>query len=88
MFTKSEINVIFIITIIIKIMWRLSRWSKLRAGKSQASPHIPPLRRTDRDNTSNDNILKAQILAEKFFPEGGQADLSDIDGENACKPHA
>jgi len=64
-----------------KGLWRLSRWSKLRAGKSQASPHIPPLRRTDRDDTSNDNILKAQILAEKFFPEGGQADLSDIDGE-------
>lgn len=27
-----------------KGLWRLSRWSKLRAAKPQESPHIPPLR--------------------------------------------
>ena len=60
-----------------KGLWRLSRWSKLRAGKPQASPHIPPLRRTDQEVSDNNNSVKAQILAEKFFSEGGQADLSD-----------
>ncbi len=64
-----------------KGLWRLSRWSKLRAGKPQASPHIPPLRRSEQDISCDDNPTKAQILAEKFFPEGGQADLSDIDEE-------
>ena len=64
-----------------KGLWRLSRWSKLRAGKPQVSPHIPPLRRSEQDDSCDDNLSKAQILAEKFFPEGGQADLSDIDSE-------
>lgn len=64
-----------------KGLWRLSRWSKLGAGKPQKSLHIPPLRRSDQEDAHDDNSTKAQILAEKFFPEGGGADLSDIDYE-------
>ena len=64
-----------------KGLWRLSRWGKLHAGKPQASPHIPPLRRSDQEDAHDDNPTKAQILAGKFFPEGGQADLSDINNE-------
>jgi len=45
------------------------------------SPHISLLHRSDQKDTHNDNPTKTQILAGKFFPEGGQADLSDINNE-------
>ena len=39
---------------------------------------IPPLRESDQDQTEEANDRKAEILATKFFPQSGQADLSDI----------
>ena len=39
---------------------------------------IPPLRKSDQDQTEEANDRKAEILATKFFPRSGQADLSDI----------
>jgi len=64
-----------------KGLWRLSRWSKLRTDKSQASSHISFLRRSDQEDTHDDNPTKAQILAGKFFSEEGQANLSNINNE-------
>ena len=37
------------------------------------------MRRTEQDTLSNKDKDKVQILAEKFFPAGGQADLTDIE---------
>jgi hypothetical protein len=62
-----------------KGLWRLARWSKRSAEKSQADPHLPALRRQAQEPTTQDNQQKTDILAEKFFPTIGQADLSNID---------
>ncbi len=71
-----------------KGLWALSRWSRQRAGKAPTLPHLPALRRTEQDEPSDDNKTKADILAEKFFPEGQPADLSDINNDVAAHtPH-
>ena len=36
------------------------------------------MRRTDQDPLEESDARKAKILAEKFFPGAGQADLVDI----------
>lgn len=59
-------------------IWKLSRWSRRVAGKTQADPHLPPLRRTDQEEVTDNNVLKTAILTEKFFPQTGQADVSDL----------
>jgi hypothetical protein len=64
-----------------KGLWRLSKWSRKAAGKPKDDPHIPALRRTARDPLTQDNRQKVEILAEKFFPQVGSADLSDINEE-------
>jgi reverse transcriptase-like protein/retrotransposon-encoded endonuclease len=61
-----------------KGLWKLSRWSRRVAGQAHTDPHLPPLRRTDQDEITSDNERKAAILAEKFFPQAGQADISDL----------
>jgi Reverse transcriptase (RNA-dependent DNA polymerase)/Endonuclease-reverse transcriptase len=61
-------------------LWTLARWSRRNAGKPQADPHLPALRRTTNEPLVEDNCQKAQILSEKFFPNTGQADLSDTIG--------
>src|SRR5204862_2823402 len=60
-------------------LWRLARWSK--QGPAKESKFIPPLRRMIHEQAHPDDMTKAQILAEKFFPNGGEADLSDLEGE-------
>jgi hypothetical protein len=60
-------------------LWRLARWSKQTPAKE--TRFIPPLRRTAREQAHSDDVTKAQILAEKFFPSVGEADLSDLEGE-------
>jgi len=64
-----------------KGLWRLLWWSKLHTGKPQASSHISFLHRSDQEDTHDNNPTKAQILAGKFFSEGGQANLSNINNE-------
>ena len=61
----------------------MAKWSKRTAGgpQEQASQQIPPLRRREEDPLQREAGEKAQILAERFFPRIGQADLSDIAGE-------
>jgi hypothetical protein len=62
-------------------LWTLSKWSRQRAGKPQPPPHLPEMRRTVQEALTDSNKEKTQILKEKFFPTGGQADLVDIAGE-------
>lgn len=61
-----------------KSLWRLLQWSKLCADKSQVSPHISSLCRSEQDNNCDDNSFNTQILTEKFFSKSEQADLSNI----------
>lgn len=63
-----------------KNLWRISRWSKRSPGLAQGDPHLPRLRRGPDDIPTQDNAAKATILAERFFPQTGDADLSDISG--------
>jgi len=62
-------------------LWKLAKWSKRNASGPQGSQQIPPLRRNDQEQVQKGNKEKAQILAERFFPRTGQADLSDITGQ-------
>jgi hypothetical protein len=39
------------------------------------------MRKTEQDTPTDDNNKKIKILTDKFYPNGGQADLSDIDHE-------
>jgi hypothetical protein len=63
-------------------LWKLASWSRKRAGRPAQDPHIPPLRRTTQDTATDDNLEKARILAEKFFPPGTQAYLGDIETQD------
>ena len=58
-------------------LWKVSKWSRRREGTTGQCV-IPPLRKSDQDQTEEANDRKAEILATKFFPRSGQADLSDI----------
>jgi Reverse transcriptase (RNA-dependent DNA polymerase)/Endonuclease-reverse transcriptase len=64
-----------------KNLWKISRWSRQRAGKSQPPIHLPAMRKTEQDTSTDDNNEKIKILTDKFFPNEEQADLSDIDSE-------
>ncbi len=59
-----------------KGLWRMSRWSRQPRGVRAA--HISALRRSAQDEATQDNEKRAQILAERFFPGEGLADLRDI----------
>src|SRR5207248_11617204 len=48
------------------------------AGKMQEDPHIPVLRINEQALLQEDPEEKTKILAAKFFPATGQADLNDI----------
>jgi len=58
-------------------LWRLSKWSRSQIGVGPTI--IPPIRETEEKPLYTKNEEKAEILRAKFFPAGGQADLSDID---------
>ena len=62
-----------------KGLWRMSRWSRQAPGVK--TPHISALRRNGQEEATQDNVERAQILAEKFFPGQGLADLSDIEND-------
>jgi hypothetical protein len=53
-------------------LWRLSRWSRRKAGVPHADPHIPALRRTPEDEATSNKDAQAEILADKFFPGWGE----------------
>jgi hypothetical protein len=53
-------------------LWKLSRWSRRKAGVSHADPHVPALRRTLDDEVTSNRDAQAEILAEKFFPGRGE----------------
>ena len=58
------------------------RWSQKCAGVPQDDPHLPDLRKSPDSLLTADNEEKTKILAERFFPTTGNADLNDIaDGE-------
>ena len=57
------------------------QWSRKCAGIPQDDPHLPGLRRSSDNTPTADNEERMRILAEKFFPTTGNADLSDIGDE-------
>ena len=63
-------------------LWRLSKWSRKKAGKVKELPQLPPLRRTAQETPTADFAQKATILAAKFFPKPVQVDLSDLTRES------
>jgi hypothetical protein len=64
-----------------KGLWKMSKWSCKEAGRT-GPPIIPPLRLKEGDPLESTNSGKADILASKFFPQSGRADLSDITDNN------
>lgn len=60
-----------------KGLWKLSKWG--RNTQKTGTTIIPPLRATPQDETQRDNQAKSDLLAQKFFPKLGSADLTDID---------
>ena len=58
-------------------LWRMSKWSRRVAGETLRDPYLPVLRQTEQDQYTNNNGEKTKILAERFFPSTGQADLQD-----------
>ena len=61
-------------------LWRISKWSRRAAGETKEDPHLPALRTDEQAPLQEDPGEKAKILAAKFFPATGQADLNDIAG--------
>ncbi len=61
-----------------KGLWRISRWS--RQTPETRTAQVSALRRNEQEGATLDDEKRAQILAERFFPGEGLADLSDIDG--------
>ncbi len=67
-----------------RLLWRMAKWSKLKAGKPQPDIHMPSLMGPNSVEPAEKPEDKIAILAEKFFPGPPQADLSDIaDGTHA-----
>lgn len=62
-----------------KGLWKLSKWGERALSTQQGAPHLPPLRRSEYEDQTNDNKKKAEFLLEKFFPGIVDVDLSDVD---------
>ena len=61
-----------------KDIWALERWARLRSHKPPTAEKLPSLRRgASAPDAAQTHEEKAEILAEKFFPNP-PADLSDI----------
>ena len=69
-----------------KGLWKLSRWSRRAVGKPHADPHMPSLRRVAEDQLVGDDLEKAKILAEKFFPPQPQVNHTLDAGESHPEP--
>ena len=59
-------------------LWKMARWARKVAGRPPEDPHMPSLRRSPNDPLMHLDDQKAQLLAEEFFPQPGEVDLSDI----------
>lgn len=59
-------------------LWKLNSWSRKEIGTQGGQAVIPNLRTTQNETATDDNEKKAAILATKFFPQCGAADISDI----------
>jgi hypothetical protein len=68
-----------------KGLWKMSKWSR-KAGKGGVTV-IPPLRETVNDPLRDTDEEKAEVLATKFFPRSGQADLRDVGNEEFPRFH-
>ena len=64
-----------------KGLWKLSQWSRKRAGKPHEDPHLPALREHPDEKGTTDDTERTRLLAKRFFPGPPQADLSDIASE-------
>jgi hypothetical protein len=64
-----------------KALWMASKWSTQRAGKPPEERRLPALRAQEIHPTTDCNRTKAAILAARFFPVTGQANLDDITHE-------
>jgi len=62
-----------------QVLWRMSRWSRRSPDEAQADPHLPVIRASISEPYQQKDEQKAAILAARFFPETGQADLTDIE---------
>ena len=67
-------------------MWRLSKWSRNKAGRPVKDPHLPPLRKSPDDPLIIDNEGKANLLISQFYPPPPEADLSDIPNNTSTLP--
>jgi exonuclease III len=67
-------------------MWRLSKWSRNKAGRPVEDPHLPPLRKSPDDPLITDNEGKAKLLISQFYPPPPEADLSDIPNDTSTLP--
>ena len=65
-------------------LWRLSRWSRRERGQRLGPTILPALRETDATPLVDAEDAKAEVLRGKFFPESGQADLSDVSDAGSC----
>jgi endonuclease/exonuclease/phosphatase family metal-dependent hydrolase len=61
-------------------LWRMSKWSRTKAGKPPEHPHMAPLRGTHSTQTTTDDKQRVELLRQAFFPPPETADLGDIPG--------
>ena len=59
----------------------MSKWSRHTAKELPENLHLPALCQTNQDQYTSDNRGKVKILAERFFPKVGQADLQDTSNQ-------
>ena len=69
-----------------KGLWRMLKWSRWAAEETLGDPYLSVLRWTEQDQYTNNNEEKIKILAERFFPGAGQADLQDTSSQSLPPP--
>ena len=62
------------------------KWNRRAAKETLGDPYLPALRRIEQDQYTNNNEEKIKILAERFFPGAGQADLQDTSSQSLPPP--
>jgi hypothetical protein len=60
-----------------KLLWKLERWARIRSHAPAEQPKLPQLKRSEGDRPATAHAEKAEILAERFFPNLA-ADLTDV----------
>ena len=67
-------------------MWRLSKWSRNKAGRLVEDPYFPLLRKSLDDPLITDNKGKAKLLISQFYPPPLEVDLLDIFNNTSTLP--